>query len=302
MIDAVRDGLLALWTAPYGRAALIFAAGFVVLKLAAALVARSLSRGSASHRSMVARKAVMYIGTVALFLGAAGAADIDLTTYLAAAGVLTVAVGFAAQTSIGNLIAGIFLIIDRPFEVGDHVQIEGKHGHIEAISLMSTHIRTFDNLLVRWPNEFVLRAMIINFARNPAWRLEIPFRIHHGADIARARQVVSERAKRSRHVLIDPPPVVWGIQIEEHGIGLELRAWIDREYFLEARTDLVAAIHDGLRAANIEIPYPQLTVSRGQRLWTDQEDAKADAEAVLGPAQHPAERLDAPALEPDAEL
>lgn len=293
MIQFLRDGFVQLWASPYGRAAIILVAGVVALKLTAYLVARSFSRRGDSHHSMVARKVVMYLGAVALLLAAASAADIDLTAYLAAAGVLTVAVGFAAQTSVGNLIAGIFLIIDRPFEVGDHVQIEDKHGHVESISLMSTHIRTFDNQLVRWPNEFVLQAMIINFARNPAWRLDLPFRVAYGSDLERARAVVAEAAQRSRYVLIDPPPVVWGIRVEESGVGLELRAWIDRHDFLEARTALVGAIHDALREADIELPYPQLAISRGARPWASWRDS--DERAGRVPARPRAERLDADA-------
>jgi small conductance mechanosensitive channel len=210
--------------------------------------------------------------------------------------VLTVALGFAAQTSIGNLIAGIFLLVDRPFEVGDHVQIEGKHGHVESISLLSTHVRTFDNLLVRWPNEFVLRAMIINFARNPAWRIELPFRVAFGSDVERAREVVTRAAKRCRFTLLDPEPIVWGMRIEESGVALELRAWVDRADFLPARTELVMAIHDSLRDAGIEIPYPQLTVSRGERPIAQRPAAR---EPEFEPSAADAEPLDSQLADPD---
>ena len=297
MIDFVHGAWSGLWGAPWGRAALTIAIGLVAVKLAAALVARSVSRRGESHASLVAKKAVMYLGTVALLLGAAKAADVDLTAYLAAAGFLTVAIGFAAQTSIGNLVAGIFLLVDRPFEVGDHVQIDEKHGYVESISLLSTHVRTFDNLLIRWPNDTVLRAMIINFARNPARRLDLPFRVAHGTALETARRVVCEGAQRCRYVLIDPPPAVWGVRIEEDGVALELRAWVDRAEFLDARTELVIAIHDSLRDAGIEIPYPQLTVSRGTRPFAGgagRSEPSGEARSSAG-----AERLDSQLAEPD---
>lgn len=298
MIETFGEGISELWDARFGRAALIVAIGLVVLRVASAVIGRWLLRRGDRHRSLVAKKAVIYLGSVALLLAAAKVAKIDLSTYLAAAGVLTVAVGFAAQTSIGNLVAGIFLLIDRPFEVGDHVQIEGKDGNVESISLMSTHIRTFDNLLVRWPNDTVLRAMIVNFARNPAWRLDLPFRIAYGTDVERARRAVSDRASRNRYVLLDPPPSVWAIRIDDSGIALELRAWVDRAEFLDARTELVIAIHDSLLSAGIEIPYPQLAISHGRRPFdTPREEVQGDE--VVRDATRRDEQLDSPSVEAD---
>jgi small-conductance mechanosensitive channel len=254
------DDVLALWEEPWVRGAVALIAGTFVALAVGSLLSRRLRRAGMPHRAMVFSKVVTYVGVVLAVVMAASAAGVEIDKMLATAGVLTIAVGLAAQTSLSNVIAGLFLLLDRPFQVGDSVEIEARGGTIERISLLSTYLRTWDNLLVRWPNEVVMKATILNYVGYPARRVDTKVGVAYGSDIAHARDVIAEAVGALPSVLLDPAPQVLAIQFLDSAIEIQARVWVPRTEFLEARSRIVETIHDALAAAGIEIPFPQRTV------------------------------------------
>ena len=164
------------WT----RALLVLVLGATVIRLLSGMARRRLTALGNPHLALVIDRVVTTLGALMVTLSAAQQAGLDVSAALATAGVVTVAVGFAAQTSLSNLISGLFLLFDRPFQVGEAVEIEGRAGLVESINLLSTYVRTFDNVRVRWPNEVVLKSTILNYSRFPARRLDLRLRIVHG--------------------------------------------------------------------------------------------------------------------------
>ncbi|HVS09524.1 MAG TPA: mechanosensitive ion channel family protein [Planctomycetota bacterium] len=239
------------------QASLILVAGVAAAWIFAFLVRRRLERRGMPHQALVAHKTIAYLGTLLVLLLFARLLRVELTTWLATAGLLTVAVGFAAQTSLSNLIAGIFLLVDRPFQVGSAIEIDGRAGVVEEITLLSTFVRTFDNMRVRWPNEVVLKATIVNHAHYAARRVDLRVGIAYGSDVERARAVLLEAIAALPEALLDPPPEVWARAFQDSAIELETRTWVARTDFLAARSRLVAAIKDALLGAGFEIPFPQ---------------------------------------------
>lgn len=254
-----RDALML----PAVQAGLVLVLGVLVVRLLAVLVQREVTRGQGAHIGLIARKAVAYGGAVVVFLAVAQTLDIDLTALVATAGVATVAIGFAAQTSLSNLIAGLFLLVDRPFKVGDTVEIEGRLGVVLEISLLSTHVRTFDSIQVRWPNEVVLKATILNYTRFPARRIDVRVGVAYGSDLKRARSVLSEAIGGLELVLLEPATEVVTRGLLDSAVELEVRAWVAQPTFLRARTQIIECIHDSLGEAGIEIAFPQLTIWKG---------------------------------------
>ena len=125
--------IISIWDGtPFLRAAALLLVGLLATRLLARLVRDRLSGQGRPHQALLAHKALSYLGAGVVGLGLARTLGLDLSALLATAGVVTVAVGFAAQTSLSNLIAGVFLLVDRPFEVGDSVEIEGRTMFIEA--------------------------------------------------------------------------------------------------------------------------------------------------------------------------
>ena len=249
---------------PWVRASLVLLVGFLIVRTVSVIAHRRVAAGSSPHWAMVARLLINYGGGIVVLLSAARVLEIDLTALIATAGVATIAIGFAAQTSLGNLIAGLFLLIDRPFKVGDTVEMEGRLGIVQEITLLSTLVRTFDSILVRWPNEVVLKSTILNYTRFPARRIELRVGIAYGSDIERARDALTQQVKALEVVLIEPAPEVVARSFLDSAIELEVRAWVPQTQFLAGRTAVVETVHETLRREGIVIPFPQMTVWRGE--------------------------------------
>lgn len=248
---------------PSVRAFAILVAGMLLVRLISAAVHRRVVSSGSPHWALVVRKMVAYVGTTVVLLSTARALDIDLTALVATAGVATIAVGFAAQTSLSNLIAGLFLLVDRPFQVGDTVELEGRLGVVQEISLLSTLMRTFDSILVRWPNEVVLKSTITNYTRYPARRIDLRVGVAYGSDLVRARAVLLDAVSSLDRVLLEPAPNVVTCGFLDSAVDLEVRAWVAQPDFLAGRTDVTEAVHRALQDAGIEIPFPQLKLWRG---------------------------------------
>ncbi|MES2855753.1 MAG: mechanosensitive ion channel family protein, partial [Bdellovibrionota bacterium] len=133
-----------------------------------------------------------------IFMLAAAAAlnqlGFDLKVILGAAGVLTVAIGFAAQTSASNLISGIFLMVERPFVVGDAIKVADLSGTVVSVDLLSSKIRTFDNLMVRIPNETLVKSNITNFSYFPIRRADISVGVSYSSIIERVEEILRDVA------------------------------------------------------------------------------------------------------------
>ncbi len=245
---------------PAVRALAILVAGMFAVRAAAALAHRRVASGASAHWALIARLVVTYGGGLVVLLTSARVLGVDLTALLATAGIATVAIGFAAQTSLGNLISGLFLLFDRPFQVGDTVELEGRLGVVQEITLLSTLVRTFDGILVRWPNETVLKSTILNYTRYPARRIDLRVGIAYDADIPRARAVLMDALSGCQEVLLDPPPDVVARAFLDSSVELEVRAWVPQSRFLAGRTAVVQTVHAALAEAGITIPFPQRTV------------------------------------------
>ena len=175
---------------------------------------------------------------------------------LAAAGIATVAISFAAQTSISNVISGIFLIFDRPFVIGDTVKVDQTLGTVAEIGLLSSKIRTFDNLLVRLPNEAMLKATITNYSAMAIRRIDVPFRVGFDADIEQIQEVVGALMLAHPMVLDEPAPIVLTDLLGESSVALIARAWIVREDFVQAKSDLSIELVKKLRELGVTLPPP----------------------------------------------
>jgi small-conductance mechanosensitive channel len=225
--------------------------GSVLVRQTAGAIERSLASTGKRHLSLLVGKGVRYVGLAVVVLVVAQAFGFDLTAVLATAGVLGVAVGFAAQTSLSNVIAGVFLLVDRPFEIGDVVEITGQQGVVQAITLLSTRVRTFENLVVRWPNEVVLKERIVNYAQMPARRLELRVRVPLGSPLDDVRRRLLAALAEQPTLLLEPAPEVRFKDLEDNGVTVMVRAWARVDGWLAARDAFVVGVHDALLASGV---------------------------------------------------
>ena len=243
------------------RVAFTVAGGYVLIRLIASLIQRYVMRKSTPQRRMIARKAVTYTGFFLVLMAVLGELGVKLTALLGAAGIVAVAVGFAAQTSMSNIISGLFLISEKPFAIGDVIRIGSTTGIIQSIDLLSIKIRTFDNMFVRIPNEKILTSEVTNITRFPIRRMDITLLVSYDENLDRVRAVLNEIAVANPWCLDEPAPVIVLNEFKESGIDLLFGLWFSKTDFLDLKNSIMHEILVRFRAEGICIPYPHRAVA-----------------------------------------
>ncbi len=187
----------------------------------------------------------------------------ELTTILGAAGVLTLAVAFAAQTSVSNLISGLFLMGERPFLLGDIVKVGDVTGEVVSIDLISLRLRTFDNLMVRIPNETMLKSNMINLSHYPLRRLDLEIGVAYKEDLERVKAVLDRVAGENPLCLEEPKPLFIFLRFGESSLDMQYSVWARRESFLDARNAMYLGIKAAFDEEGIEIPFPHRSLYAG---------------------------------------
>ncbi|MEZ4381184.1 MAG: mechanosensitive ion channel family protein [Nannocystaceae bacterium] len=238
------------------RAVVVLVGGFILARILGGLITRTLGGSASKQRLMLARRLVVYSVVILSALGAMRELGFDLGVLLGAAGILTVAIGFASQTSASNLISGLFLIFEQPFVVGDIIEVGGVTGEVLSVDLLSVKLRTFDNLFVRVPSETLIKATMTNYSRFPVRRFDMLISVARGEDMKRVQELLKATAAAQPLVLIDPPPNVFFQGFGESSTELKLVAWAARETFFEMRNTLQPAIKAALDEAGVRLALP----------------------------------------------
>ena len=248
---------------------------YAILKLAFGLLAARLisnaavkmfARQASVHHALVIRRVSYYL-ILGLFVASALTdLEVDLTVFLGAAGILTVAIGFASQTSASNVISGLFLLGEKPFAIGDIVKIGDTTGEVLSVDLLSAKLRTFDNLYVRVPNETVIKSEITNLTRFPIRRIDLQMGVAYKEDLNRVRDILMEVADRHPLCLDEPRPLFIIIGFGESSLDFQFSIWAMKENFLTVKNEMLYQIKSAFDRHDIEIPFPHRSILTGSQL------------------------------------
>lgn len=244
--------------------ATIMVVGILIGVLLQRLVRRVMERPFGKSTAIIVGKTVRNLAIVLALFSALSAMGIRLNSILAAAGVAGVAIGFAAQTSLSNLISGIFLIGANAFRIGDIVTIGDTTGTVHNIGLLATEVRTFDNRLVRFPNEMLVKQPIINVTRFPIRRLDLRVRAAFKEDPARVMALLREVAAANPLCLDNPAPIVIFNGFGDSGMEFTLGVWFSSPDMLAVRASILCGIKACLDREGIEIPVPHIALYAGR--------------------------------------
>lgn len=251
------------WTDEVRKFAL--AAVIILLGIVAARVLRRrlpLDRLHPQHQLIIRRLTGYVILGIAL-AWALQQLGVSLGVVLGAAGVLTVAIGFAAQTSVSNLISGLFLMVEQPFVVGDVIKVADATGEIVSIDLLSVRLRTFDNLLVRIPNETLIKSSVTNLTFFPIRRFDMQIGVAYKEDLSKVGEVLMETANRNPICLQEPKPLIIFGGFGDSAINLQFSVWSTKEQYLQLRNSMQNEVKRSFDEHNIEIPFPHRTLCAG---------------------------------------
>ncbi len=184
---------------------------------------------------------------------------IDMTAWLASAGIIGIAVGFAAKDTLSNLFAGAFILADTPYKIGDYIVLDsGERGEVTHIGIRSTRILTRDDVEITIPNAIMGNTKILNESGGPhtKFRLRVKVGVAYGSDIDKVRAVLLAIAKNDPGVCVEPVPLVRFRTFGGSSLDFELLCWVDEPVLRGRIVDaLNSAIYKRFNEEGIEIPY-----------------------------------------------
>jgi small-conductance mechanosensitive channel len=190
--------------------------------------------------------------------------NLDVGPWLASAGIIGIAIGFAAKDSLANLFGGLFVIVDSPYKLGDFIILDtGERGRVTRIGLRSTRLLTRDDIEIILPNAQIANAKIVNETGGPSEkeRVTLTVGVAYGSDVDQVRKALEECAVAVDHVVDDPAPRVRFTSFGDSALIFRLQCWINEPVLRGQCMDaLHTAVYKRFNADGIIIPFPQQDV------------------------------------------
>ena len=236
--------------------------GVIIVKIIVGVLRRGLEKAKTPALiTGLLTSIIKALGYIIVLLAVLPIIGVDTSTVgLGLSAIIGLILGFGLQDTWANMGAGIWLAVIRPFDKGDYVEVAGYSGIIQGIGVMSTTLKTFDNVIITIPNKNIWGSPIVNYTREPIRRITIDVGVAYGTDLDKAINTILEAARKHPKVLDDPAPAVVVTELADSSINLQLRAWVRKEDFGATKADLVKMLYENLSKAGIEIPFPQLDV------------------------------------------
>lgn len=238
--------------------------GLILVGLVVSLLKRFTKKRFDSRTGGLVVKITQYIGIALVAINAFDVAQINLSALLGAAGIAGIALGFAAQTSVSNFISGVFLVSEKTFTQGDVISVGDTTGIVYSIDAMSVRLRTFDNKLIRIPNETLIKTNVANITRFPIRRVNLKILVTYSTDIERVRDILLEVAALNKDVLRNPEPVFMVSNYADSGVDLFFGVWCASTEWFQGLNSISIDIKKRFDAEGIEFAFPTRTIYNRQ--------------------------------------
>lgn len=214
--------------------------------------------------------AVKYTLLIIGIVTALDSAGIQTSAVLASLGIAGLTIGFAARDALSNLISGILIFLDRPFVIGDLVEVEDKYGRVERITLRSTRIVTSDGRMLAVPNTEVINKTVASYTNFPTLRLDIPVTVGVTENLAEVRRILLDLVIDHPDFLANPAPRVVVQALNDYNVAMELQAWLikEREH-VEQRFELRERVFNALNDSGVDMPFETIQVRPLQVNWSN---------------------------------
>ncbi len=217
---------------------------YVIFKVLKKLLKKNLSPKVEPHTMGLVNKIVTYVFYVIMAAYILGFFNIKLNALWGAAGVAGLAVGFAAQTSVSNLISGLFVLTEKTMKIGDFIEVDGVSGTVDEIGLLSVKIHTLDNQLIRIPNSTIINTKLMNYATYDLRRFSFLLSVSYNNDLEKALETIQKIPEMCPSVIKDDPdhaPVAVYTGLGDTGIDINLNVWFKRENLIAVKNEVFIA-------------------------------------------------------------
>ena len=185
---------------------------------------------------------------------------IPTTSLIAVLGAFALAIGLALQDTLGNLASGVLIIMLRPYEDNDLVEIGDQRGTVTSVGFFHTQLRTFDNKVLLIPNSDVMDGNIINYSELDWIRVDMTFGIGYGDDLLKAKRLLQEIVSADERITDDPPAIIAVEELGDNSVNLAVRPYTKLDDMLQVRFDITEQVKLRFDAEGISIPFPQRDV------------------------------------------
>lgn len=243
-----------------GKALFILSLGFLISRIFNFWLQVVYRNSIDRQRIFILQKLSKYslaVVTVVMILKIFG---VDLKVILVAGGFLSIALGFAAQTSVSNLISGLFLIFEKPFIVGDFIEVAENKGEVLSIDLLSMRLKTVNNLLVRVPNEAVMKSTVINYSYFPIRRYELVFSVSYSENLENLKKIFLNVVENNPYCLDAPDPVFTVDKMADYFIDIKVGVWGESKNLLHLQTTFCQDMQNAFLRYNIETPLKTMRI------------------------------------------
>lgn len=246
----------------YGMSVLAAVAILVIGLWAAKRVARLIEKAlekKGTDATLTGFVASMLHGALVVFvvIAAIGKLGVQTTSFVAVIGAAGLAVGLALQGSLSNFASGVLLILFKPFKAGDVIKAGGEMGSVVEVGILTTELKTPDNIKIIMPNSAVMGGSITNLSANPTRRVDMTVGVGYGDDLNKAKRLMEELLAADERVLRDPPVTIAVANLGESSVDFVVRPWVNTADYWPVKFDFTKAVKEKFDAEGVSIPFPQ---------------------------------------------
>ena len=245
-----------------GIALLIFIGSLFLAKFLRNLLDKMLKKRNADTEISILLGQLIYWSVLVFGIITALQRFFDVSAFLAGLGILGFTIGFAMQEIMQNFVAGMILLVQQPFDIGNFVSVSSYSGNVTAINMRTTELKTLDGRLIIIPNAQVLSNPIENYSRADLLRVDLPVGVSYDTDLDLARDAIMEALPGVKGFLAEPAPSIIYHSFGASSIDMDVRFWINtgENNLFDAKDEAVIITKRALDAKGVDIPFPIRTV------------------------------------------
>ena len=244
-------------------ALIVLVAGYIVVRVIVNRIEHYFNKSTKMPRLMAINilKAIKLFLYIIVILCALQALGIEVSVFIVSIfAFISIILSFGMKDTINNLASGVWIAASRAYDIDDEVEISGKHGTVMDMNIMATEIKQLDNTRIIIPNGTVWNSPILNVTRMPKRLIAVEYGVAYNTVIQDAIDVALKVADEHPKLHKEPKPIVRFREMADSAVVLQLRVWVDTDDYYQAKSDVLTGIYNGLNAAGIGIPFPQVDV------------------------------------------
>ena len=235
------------------RTGIMLAVGIPAIWILSSMLKRALKGRVSEHLTVIINTAVFYSAMTLLGISVLNQLGFELSAVLGAAGVIGIGIGFASQTSLSNIISGIFLLLERSISIGDVIICDSIKGKVEAIDLLAVKVRTFDNTLVRIPNEFFVKKAVKNTSFYATKRTDFKVSIPLDQEVKPVLALINKSIEGNDNISTSPSASITPTEFTDAGLNIVVKVWSKQKKVSDVKKTFVSDVNAGAQDTGIKI-------------------------------------------------